>query len=253
MASTTRYGALLAALALAAPAAASAAPTVAVDGSCYTPEMPVGLSGTGFTPGGPVALSLSLGNAMYSFDGSAAATGTIGGEIPLPGVDEQVDATLTAVDQSAVPPGQPPAAEQTATVTFKASPWYMFVPNWGNGDTLGIGRHRARTRVEAVGFVGTASTTLYAHYVRRGRHVKTTRIGRLRGPCGDLQATFRQFPFKVKRGASYAVTFDTTRAWPNDDAGILYPRVKVRRGRATRRLLQLASPPLRAVGRGRGA
>jgi hypothetical protein len=83
--------------------------------------------------------------------------------------------------------------------------------------------------------------------VRRGRLVKTTRIGALTGPCLDLDARFRQFPFKVKRRATYAVTFDTTRAWPNDDYAIVYPRIKVDGGRTIRALRGYSTSPSAGV------
>jgi hypothetical protein len=258
MPSISRRGAasaVLAIAALAAPAAASAAPTVAVDGACYTPGMRIGLSGAGYTPGGPLQVSIGLGSITHGYTGTAGPAGEIGGGIAMPSyAGDPIDASLTAVDTAAVPPGLPPGPEQSAVATFRASPWFMIVPGWGNGRTTGTARAGRMTRVQAVGFVGTASTTLYAHYVRRGRHVKTTRIGALTGPCADLDTRFRQFPFKVRRGETYKVLFDTTRAWPNDDAGIVYRRVKVgRRSGATRRLLQQASPQPRAVGPARGA
>jgi hypothetical protein len=233
MTPSTRRGAVVAALttaALAAPAGAAAAPSIAVDGPCYTPGMPVGIIGSGFTPDGPVGLSFGLGGSLHGYSGTASATGQLGGAIPLPEFEQtQVDATLTAVDNAQVPPGQPPGPEQTATAAFKASEWFIAIPGWGNGHTTGAGRPGRRTALEALGFVGTASTTLYAHYVRRGRLVKTARIGALSGPCADLETRFRQFPFKTKPGATYRVVFDTTRAYPNRDGGIVYPRVKVRR------------------------
>jgi hypothetical protein len=255
---TKRCGAALAALStavLVAPAGAAAAPTLALDRPCYTPGMRVGLSGAGYTPSGPLEARIALGGVTHSYTGEAGPAGDIGGGIPLPSFDgDALDATLTAVDTAAVPLGRPPGPEQMAVAPFRASPWAMVVPGWGDGRSLGIGRPGRMTRVQAIGFVGTASTTLYAHYVRRGRLAKTTRIGALTGPCADLGARFRQFPFKVKRRATYRVTFDTTRAWPNADDGIVYPRVKAGgRAGATRRLLRQASPPPRAVGPARDA
>jgi hypothetical protein len=247
----SRYGAASAALAiaaLAAPAGAFAAPTLALDRPCYTPGMRIGMSGAGYTPGGAVQATVTLGGATHRFTGTAGPAGEIDGGIPLPDFDaDALDATLTAVDAAAVPPGQAPGPEQTAIARFRASAWGMIVPRWGNGRTLGIARPGRMTRVEALGFVGTASTTLYAHYLRRGRLVKTTRIGALTGPCGDLTARFRQFPFKVKRGQTYRVLFDTTRAWPNGDSGILYPRVKIGGGRTIRSLRAYSTSPSAGV------
>lgn len=233
MTPTTRRGAVVAAIAaasLAAPAGAAAAPTIAVDRPCYTPGMPIGVTGSGFTPGGEVGITFALENSLHSYTGAAAPTGGLGGSIPLPEVEAtRTEATMTAVDTAQVPPGRPPGPEQTAATSFLASSWYMAVPGWGDGSGAGIGRPGRRTAIEAAGFVGTAGTTLYAHYLRRGRLVKTARVGALTGPCGDFEGRFRQFPFKTGPGATYRVIFDTTRRFPNGDAGILYPRVKVRR------------------------
>src|SRR5918999_4085369 len=87
---TPRCGAVPAAIAiaaLAAPAAASAVPTLTLDRPCYTPGMGIGLSGTGFTPGGPLEASIALGSATHSFAGTAGPAGEIGGAISLPDFD----------------------------------------------------------------------------------------------------------------------------------------------------------------------
>jgi hypothetical protein len=164
---TSRCGAASAALAiavLAAPAAASAAPTLALDGSCYTPGMRIGLSGAGYTPGGQLQASIALGLRTHSFTGQADPAGEIGGGIRMPELEgDALDATLTTVDSGAVPPGQAPGPEQTAVAPFRASPWAMIVPGWGDGRTIGRARPGRVTRVEAIGFVGSATTTLYAH------------------------------------------------------------------------------------------
>jgi len=245
MPSTSRCGAALAALTttlLAAPAGAAAAPTLALDRPCYTPGMRIGISGTGYTPSGPLQAAIALGSVIHTFSGTAGPAGEIDSGIEMPDFEaDALDATLTTVDSASVPPGQPPGPEQMAFAPFRASTFGMIVPGWGNGHTLGIARPGRTTRIQALGFVGGASTTLYAHYLRRGRLVKTTRIGALTGPCADVSTRFRQFPFKVRRGATYRVIFDTTRAWPNGDFGIVYPRIKVTGGRRPIRSLQAYS------------
>jgi hypothetical protein len=200
---TTRRGAVVAAITaatLAAPAGAAAAPTIAVDRPCYTPDMPIGITGSGFTPGGEVGITITLESSMHSYSGAAAPTGQIDGMIPLPDVEgTQTEATMVAVDDAQVPPGRPPGPEQTAATTFLASQWYMAIPGWGDGQVTGVGRPGRRTAIEAAGFVGAAGTTLYAHYLRRGRLAKTARVGALTGPCGDFEGRFRQFPSRPSR------------------------------------------------------
>jgi len=41
----------------------------------------------------------------------------------------------------------------------------------------------------------TDGTSVYAHYVRKGRHRKTVLLGAAQGPCGRIDVRRRQFPF----------------------------------------------------------
>ena len=52
-------------------------------------------------------------------------------------------------------------------------------------------------------FIGrgfTDGTSVYAHYVRKGRHRKTVRLGAAAGPCGRFDVKRRQIPFKPAVG-----------------------------------------------------
>jgi len=69
--------------------------------------------------------------------------------------------------------------------------------------------------------------TLYAHYVRAGRLVRTVPLGRLRGPCGDLVRPMREFPFRPVPAGSYRVQFDNRRAFTTTGPRMGYRRVVV--------------------------
>ncbi|MDQ3588275.1 MAG: hypothetical protein M3350_01730 [Actinomycetota bacterium] len=183
---------LLGLCALASAPGASAA-TLSFNKPCFRELSPATLSGTGFTPNGPVALGR---------DGSSLGFLTAG---PLGGFGLTRDSgnvssgerryNFVAVDgtNNAI----------SAATQLRVSALAMSVRP-GGGSPSRVRRVRAR------GFVG--GKTLYAH-VRRGRGYKLrVRIGRLRGPCATVSARARL----LKRGTpvgSYRVQFDARRRY----------------------------------------
>jgi hypothetical protein len=67
---------------------------------------------------------------------------------------------------------------------------------------------------------------LWAHYVLRGKRVKSLLVGSLTGPCGDLTKTIRQFPFRPVRAGTYAVYFQGSKTL-NKRLGTPYRKVRV--------------------------
>ena len=71
------------------------------------------------------------------------------------------------------------------------------------------------------------ATKLWAHYVLKGKRVKTVEIGALKGPCGDLKKTIRQFPFRPVARGTYSIYFQGSRTL-DKSLGTPYRRVRVR-------------------------
>lgn len=217
-----------ASLALAAPA--MGAPSLTSDLPCYTPGMRQHLTAGGLTPNGIVDLTLSIAqDPSTHLAGAFVADGTGGLAFwvdtpPFPFLTG--DETIVAEDRTLKGQGAP-AAAYSASIGLKLSQWDIDVKRWRA--TPAKAKPGRRTRVTAVGWVGTASTRLYAHYLRRGRLVKTATVGTLTGACGDFSGRMREFPFKRVKPGTYKVVFDTTASYPNDDSSIVYKRVKVAR------------------------
>jgi hypothetical protein len=217
-------------------ATAYAAPTVVADRSCYSLLTPVTLTGDGFTAGG----DLLVGGTVRYPDGATAealtvpavadAQGHLEGMFGLPQIDyRRLTFTATVSDLSRIAQGAP-VAEQSASTMFTVVPFGAYFRPW-NTDGPARARPGRRARLEVDGYIATASRTLYVHYVRHGRLVKTQRVGRLDRECGSLTTRFEQFAFHPVKPGRYRVIFDTTRRWPNEDAWSGYRQVVVSEAR----------------------
>lgn len=181
----------LVALALVAPTAAPAA-TLSVDKPCYGAGERVDFSGTGYTPDGSVALSVSgqqLGLTSVNPVGELAAS------LGAPAIDgRQRTDTFTATDQADL--------SLTASVpVLLTSLNVKVIPKHGDPSNP--------KRIVARGF--TSGTTLYAH-VRRGKSRRNVRIGRLKGACKTLDVKRRLFSPDATAGV-YKVQFDAKRRY----------------------------------------
>jgi hypothetical protein len=243
--STRRVVTAVAVILFAAPSPAAAAPTITADLPCYTPGMPQHITGSGFTPGGPVVLGMivEIGPIYENLGGitiAADAAGAIDVQTEMPeflverGIG-QIIATDPTLEAQGVPDEQ-----SSFVLPVDVSKWGISVQRWRGSPARGKPGRRAK--VDARGWIGTASTTLYAHYLRGKKLVKTVRVGALTGNCADFAGRMKEFPFKRVKVGNYRVVFDTTRAYPNEDASIFYRRVKVARGGAVRASAALADP-----------
>jgi hypothetical protein len=225
----------LATLALAC-GTASAAPTLQADHQCYAADRDIiGLAGSGYTPGGQVALFF------------ASSSGGFGQSQASAGADGSFQTTVLAPSLGAFnawPPGftlnitandtaRPGAADgpAVAATSVTVADWWVDVPPWGGSPAYA--RPRRMTTVSAYGWT-TLGTTLYVHYVRDRRLIRTLRLGELTGACGSLSLRMRQFPFRPVKAGTYRVQFDTTRAYRRKDSWTAYPRVTVRAKDAVR-------------------
>jgi hypothetical protein len=182
--------ALVATLALAGEAQAA---MLALSGSssCYRAGDVLTITGSGFTPGGPVNFTLDnreLGTLTADAAGNLTAPLTVGA---LRGIG-----TRTVVATDATNPAN------VGTATFLGSALQVTVrPRNG-----AAGR---RLRIKASGF--TTGKRLYAHVVRK-RYRRNVFVGRLKGPCNKLSKRRQVMPSTLPAGV-YTVQFDTKRKY----------------------------------------
>jgi lipoprotein-anchoring transpeptidase ErfK/SrfK len=174
-------------------ASAAEAATLSVSGtkSCYRAGDTLTMSGTGYTPGGPVAVTLEgqdLGTT------AADAAGNISAPIQI--------RQLRGVDQRALVATDATNPAITATTQFLGSALLVKVrPQNGTA-----GR---KLRIRASGF--TTGKRLYAHVLRKG-YRRNVFIGKLKGPCHTLKVRKPVLTAATPNGR-YRVQFDTRRRY----------------------------------------
>ena len=228
--SRSLLAAVVAACAAIMPAAAWAqdgpTPTVTFDRPCYSPGDRMTFSGTGFTPGGEVELlfsSLTTQRMLGRYGTTADEAGAIGDWISTPDPDELLRASafsgmigVAANDRIRIEAGAGPADQQFAGAAFRLSRWEveLWRPNGGRV------RAAKPVRITAVGFTHARGETLYMHYRRGGRTVRTIRLGRLTGECGDRRRTLgRALPRGLPPGR-YELSFNTSARDARGDAAV---------------------------------
>ncbi len=202
-----RRTALLIAFVALPAAPAAAAPTLAALKPCYVSVLtvaktfetePVPVSGSGFTPGALVDVTVG--------DGLPVITLTVGadGNLPAGAVKPPVVTffgqqpfTITATERSN--PAQTASTDsRVSRLSVRARP--------------GRARPSSRVRFTGRGFTDPAAP-VYAHYVLHGRLRRTVRVVRRpAGACGTFSVRRRQFPFRPKTG-SWTVQFDQRRSF----------------------------------------
>ena len=186
--------------------ASGAPPPVALDTSypCYSSGESVLLSGTGFTPDGPVTLSAS-GQQLTTIDADLDGGFTVRVQAP-DAFFGTVHLRFTATDRAT------PTLTDHATVRI-ADTDVVVTPE--------IGGPRTVRRIRGWGFFG--ADAVYAHVKRRGAtRARNIRLGAPQGPCGTLNTQRRLFQNEPRPGA-YTLQFDTLRRYyPNLDSSVSY-------------------------------
>jgi hypothetical protein len=176
-------------VALAAPATAPAA-MLSVDKDCYGPGQEVAFTGVGFTPNGPVALSVG---------GQQLGVGTVN-QVGAPDIRGKKRTDLfTATDQTDL--------SLTANVPVHLTSLNVKV-------TPKNGNPAKAKRIVARGF--TSGKVLWAH-IRRGKNKRNVKIGKLKGACKTLDVKRKLFPADAKDGL-YTVQFDSKRKYSKKTA-----------------------------------
>jgi len=185
-------------------ASAALPPTLSTTYPCYGNGESLLLSGSGFTPQGSVALSVS---------GQQLATITAD---PDGGFNARVEAPTgmfgtTLLRFSATDRAQP-SLQASRTVRI-AETDVLVTPAIG-------GPHRLR-RIRASGFFGAGS--VYVHVKRRGaKRARNIRLGSPRGACAKLDIRRRLFSRNIRPGA-YTLQFDSMRSYyPGLEPSITY-------------------------------
>lgn len=216
-------------------AAAQAAPTLHADRPCYTPGEAMTLTGAGFTPGSAVGFFFQLmgahGNNLLSGDTPSTAdpagsfTTRYGAPKLASSDDLQEQLIVTANEQP--PAGQPPPATGPpfGVAQVLVSTFDVVVAPW---DRKQVDPRKTIT-VRAYGY--EPATKLWAHYVLRGKRIKTVYVGALTGPCGNAVKHMREFPFRPVPAGTYSVYFQGTQTL-NKRIGTPYRQVIVPRAKA---------------------
>lgn len=216
---------LIAAVSVLAPAAAHAAPTLAFDQPCYSPGDTMVFSGGGYTPGGAVDIFINSLSTQQSgsIETTADAAGAIAGSVSTPDVDRYLGDTdwadeigATGNDRTRVQAGAGPG-EATGLTTFTLSRFDVQFEQ-PNGSRPRAGK---RMLVTARGFTNARGKTLYVHYRRARRTLKTLKLGRLAGECGDVKRTLPRGLPRGLRPGRYELTANTSKGNP-----LAFPRVR---------------------------
>ena len=210
---------LVAAMAAIIPTAAWAqeGPTLTFDRPCYSPGDRMVFNGTGFTPGGAVQLlfsSLSTQQVLGTYDVTADEAGAIGDWINTPDPDDVLRPTqwsgalgVAANDQIRIQAGGSPE-QQFAGTSFTLSRWEVQVEQ-PNGARV---RAAKPMKVTAVGYTYALGKPLYLHYTRAGKRMKSIRLGRLTGDCGDRRTRLARALPRGLRPGRYKLVFNTSAA-----------------------------------------
>jgi hypothetical protein len=186
-----------AALALLGASAAEAATLTAAGGkSCYRLGDSLILSGTGYTPGAPVAITLQ-GRQLGTL--TADAAGNISSPLAVGNLSGVKQRTLVATDGA--------NSALTASTQFLGAALVVTVKP-RNGSAA------RKLRLNASGF--TTGKRLYAHVLRKG-YRRNALIGKLKGPCRTLSVRKRVLQPGTAKGV-YTVQFDTKKRYSKKTA-----------------------------------
>jgi hypothetical protein len=191
---TARYAALAALVAgvLSAPASASAA-AITVDQQCYAENGAIAVTGSGYTPGTIVTLTIGGTTSSADADATGAFMTTVDAPettLKHPGAQQT---TLTTRDTT--------SGEETSTTINVAKTGVDGVPS--------ASKPHKRIMWNIAGF--PSNKALYGHWRFGGKTRADHRMGKPQGPCGVLHAKARQIEASRVRFGLWTVQFDLSR------------------------------------------
>jgi hypothetical protein len=194
-----------------AGAAGQAMPTLDADRPCYTPGETMTLTGAGFAPGSSVGFvfqlmgvhgsNLRFGNTPATADPAGTFSTRYGAPKLASSDDFQERLFMTANEQPPAEQPLPPTGPPFGVAQVLVSTFDVFVAPWDRRQV----DPRKTVTVRAYGY--EPATKLWAHYVLRGKRVKTVYVGALTGPCGNAVKHIREFPFRPVPAGTYSVYF----------------------------------------------
>jgi len=205
MATRMYAGAGALAVALIAPAAAHAAPTIEPLKPCYV---------TAATTAGPQSEGMQI--VAAGFSPNASVNLTIDGEAYPGGENLQADADgVLPIDPIPAPFVERGTREFTLTLTEVENPANT-VSTTTQSTALGVKLRPKEARPsDLIRFKGggfTEDKPIWAHYVYKGKVRKTVRMARKpRGGCGGFKARRRQIPVEKPGLGNWTIQFDQSR------------------------------------------
>lgn len=224
------------------PPPAPPPPTLGVSPRCVAPGDEIKLTGSGFSPEGPVDLVAKLDGAngheseTHPISPVADADGSIDGfgiSLQRLASKDDVEETLalTAVDRTRIAAGAPPEMATSAPAKLILSVFDFDVPAWDGEHAKHVDPRETAT-FTARGF--TPGKQLYIMYVVRGKLVKRLRLGALTGRCGNLRRTMREFPFRPVPAGDYSIYISPSKVAAPDRRARFYSHLRVTASKAVR-------------------
>jgi hypothetical protein len=186
-------GALVAALA--APAAASAAPTLGALKPCYVSLMPgqtepVQIAATGFMPFAAVDVFV---DDLPQTTATADALGDVKGSFPAPYIVSGQRWFTVRLSEKNTPATAAAGRSKVTALSVTQSP--VKAPTG------------SKVRFRGRGFTDR-TLPVYAHYLFHAKVERTVLIGKPFGDCGQFSVRRRQFPISRPRTGTWVIQFD---------------------------------------------
>jgi hypothetical protein len=225
--------ALLATVSLTTTTTAAARPSLTTDRACYSEGEPVGFSGQGFTPGAPIGFFFASSGMLGQATTTADATGAFEFLLRAPRLKDfdaeppAFDLSVTANDQTKFGPDGTiigPPEDSVAAAQIRISEWTIDVSQWNSSHASA--RPGQLVRLSTHGWT-SAGETLYVHYLRGGKAIRSAKVGALKPPCGDLTKTITTFSSAQLKPGTYSVRFSTSAKWSGKDAWLGYRVVRL--------------------------
>jgi hypothetical protein len=214
---------------------ALARPSLTTDRGCYSEGEPVRFSGQGFTAGATIGFIFASSGMLGQAATTADATGAFEFPLRAPRLKEfdaeppAFDLSVTANDQSTFGPDGTiigPPEDSVAAAQIRVSAWTVDIPQWNSSHASA--RARQRVRLATHGWTSTGET-LYVHYLRGGKAIRSEKVGALEPPCGDLTKTITTFSSRQLKPGTYSVRFSPSAKWSGKDTWLGYRAVRLAR------------------------
>jgi hypothetical protein len=208
-------------------------PSLTTDRGCYSEGEPVRFSGQGFTAAAPIGFLFASNGMLGQATTTADATGAFEFLLRAPRLKDfdaeppAFDLSATANDQTKFAPDGTiigPPEDSVAAAQIRISEWTIDIPQWNSSHASA--RAGQRVRLTTHGWTSTGET-LYVHYLRGGKAIRSEKVGALKPPCGDLTKAITTFSSAQLKPGTYSVRFSTSAKWSGKDAWLGYRVVRL--------------------------